>query len=50
MTKWSPSRRALVAIEPASEPWSGSVSAKAAVAAPLAMRGSHSCRCSSVPL
>ena len=36
-------------IEPGSEPWSGSVRPKQPIASPAAMRGSHSCLCSSVP-
>ena len=48
-TQSSPSRRALVRIEPGSEPWSGSVRPKQPIASPVAMRGSHSCFWSSVP-
>ena len=32
-----------------SEPWSGSVSPKQPIASPAAIRGSHSCFCSSEP-
>ena len=45
----SPSRRARVRIEPGSEPASGSVRPKQPSASPAAMRGSHSCFCSSEP-
>ena len=45
----SPSRRARVRIEPGSEPESGSVSPKQPIASPAAIRGSHSCFCSSEP-
>ncbi len=45
----SPSRRALVRIEPGSEPASGSVRPKQPSASPAAIRGSHSCFCSSEP-
>ena len=48
-TQSSPSRRARVRIEAGSEPWSGSVSPKQPIASPAAIRGSHSCLCSSVP-
>ena len=44
-----PSRRARVRIEPGSEPASGSVSPKQPSASPAAIRGSHSCFCSSEP-
>ena len=43
----SPSRRARVRIAPGSLPASGSVSPKHPIASPAAIRGSHSCRCSS---
>ena len=36
-------------IEPGSEPESGSVRPKQPIASPAAMRGSHSCFCSSLP-
>ncbi len=36
-------------IAPGSEPWSGSVSPKQPSASPVAIRGSHSCFCSSLP-
>jgi hypothetical protein len=49
ITHVSPSRRATVSIEPASEPLAGSVSAKHPSAFPRARRGSHSARCASVP-
>jgi hypothetical protein len=45
----SPSRRALVRIPDGSEPWSGSVRPKQPIASPAAIRGSHSCFCSSEP-
>ena len=45
----SPSRRARVRIEPGSEPESGSVRPKQPIASPAAIRGSHSCFCSSEP-
>ena len=48
-TQSSPSRRARVRIEPGSEPWSASVSPKQPIASPAAIRGSHSCFCSSLP-
>ena len=44
-----PDRRAVVRIEPGSEPASGSVSPKQPIASPRAIRGSHSCFCSSLP-
>ena len=44
-----PSRRARVRIEPGSEPASGSVRPKQPIASPAAIRGSHSCFCSSEP-
>ena len=45
----SPSRRARVRIAPGSEPASGSVRPKQPIALPSAIRGSHSCFCSSEP-
>ena len=48
-TQSSPSLRARVRIEPGSEPWSGSVRPKQPIASPVAMRGSHSVFCSSLP-
>jgi hypothetical protein len=48
-TQSSPSRRARVRIDPGSEPESGSVSPKQPIASPAAIRGSHSCFCSSLP-
>ena len=48
-TQSSPSRTARVRIEPGSEPESGSVRPKQPIASPAAMRGSHSCFCSSLP-
>ena len=48
-TQSSPSRRARVRIEAGSEPWSGSVRPKQPIASPAAIRGSHSCFCSSDP-
>ena len=48
-TQSSPSRRARVRIEPGSEPASGSVRPKQPIASPAAIRGSHSCFCSSDP-
>ena len=49
MIQSSPSRRARVRIEPGSEPASGSVRPKQPIASPAAIRGSHSCFCSSEP-
>ena len=49
MTQSSPSRLARVAMPDGSEPWSGSVSPKQPIASPVAIRGSHSCFCSSLP-
>ena len=43
------SRRARVRIPPGFEPKSGSVSPKQPIASPRAIRGSHSCFCSSLP-
>ncbi len=48
-TQSSPSRRAVVRMPPGSEPKSGSVRPKQPSARPAAMRGSHSCFCSSLP-
>ena len=48
-TQSSPSRTARVRIEPGSEPESGSVRPKQPISSPAAMRGSHSCFCSSEP-
>ena len=48
-TNSSPSRTAVVVSDDGSEPASGSVRAKLATTSPLASRGSHSRRCSSVP-
>ena len=48
-TQSEPSRRAEVRIEAGSEPESGSVSPKQPIASPAAIRGSHSCFCSSEP-
>ena len=48
-TQSPPSRLALVRMLPGSEPWSGSVRPKQPMASPVAMRGSHSCFCSSLP-
>ena len=48
-TQSPPSRRARVCMSPGSEPRSGSVSPKQPTAVPAAIRGSHSCRCSSEP-
>jgi hypothetical protein len=45
----SPSRRARVRMEPGSDPESGSVRPKQPMASPAAIRGSHSCFCSSEP-
>ena len=49
MTQSSPSRLARVRMPPGSEPKSGSVSPKHPSASPAAIRGSHSCFCSSLP-
>ena len=49
MTHSSPSRRAEVSSATESEPWSGSVSAKAPSFSSVAIRGSHRCFCSSEP-
>ena len=49
MTQSSPSRTAVVASPPGSEPASASVSAKDATHSPLASRGRNRLRCSSVP-
>ena len=49
-TQSDPSRScAVVIIVDGSLPWSGSVSPKQPIASPAAMRGSHSCFCSSEP-
>ena len=48
-TQSAPSRRARVRMPAGSEPWSGSVRPKQPMASPVAMRGSHSVLCSSVP-
>ena len=48
-TQSSPSRRARVRIEPGSLPASASVSPKQPSTSPVAIRGSHSSFCSSVP-
>ena len=45
----SPSRLAVVRMVAGSEPKSGSVSPKQPIASPAAIRGSHSCFCSSEP-
>ena len=45
----APSRRALVRIDPGSDPWSASVRPKQPIASPAAILGSHACFCSSVP-
>ena len=48
-TQSPPSRRAVVRIEPGSEPASGSVSPKQPSSSPACMGGSQRCFCSSVP-
>ena len=48
-TNSSPSRTAAVRIDWTSEPACGSVIENAARTSPVARRGSHACRCSSVP-
>ena len=48
-TQSSPSRFAVVRIDAGSEPASASVRPKQPIASPAAMRGSHSCFCSSDP-
>ena len=48
-THSSPSRLALVRMPPGLEPKSDSVSPKHPIASPAAIRGSHSCFCSSLP-
>jgi hypothetical protein len=48
-THSSPSRRALVASDTESEPWSGSVSANAPIRSSRAIGGSQRCFCSSEP-
>ena len=45
----SPSRLAVVRMPAGSEPKSGSVRPKQPIASPAAIRGSHSCFCSSEP-
>ncbi len=49
MTQWSPCRSARVATAAASEPASGSVSAKAGTVSPRASAGSQRCFWASVP-
>ena len=49
MTQSVPSRRALVFIDPGSEPASASVRPKHPMVSPAAIRGSHCCFCSSDP-
>ena len=48
-TQSSPSRLAAVRMPAGFEPKSGSVRPKQPIASPVAMRGSHSCLCSSEP-
>ncbi len=48
-TQSSPSRLAKVRIDPGSLPESGSVRPKQPMRSPAAIRGSHSCFCSSDP-
>ena len=48
-TQSSPSRTAVVRIDPGSEPASGSVRPKQPISSPAAMPGSHCWRCSSDP-
>jgi hypothetical protein len=48
-TQSSPSRFAVVRIDAGSDPASGSVNPKQPIASPAAIRGSHSCFCSSEP-
>ena len=48
-TQSSPSRCARVRMPAGLEPWSASVSPKQPMASPAAIRGSHSCFCSSLP-
>ena len=48
-TQESPSRRTVVSSATESEPWSGSVSAKAPIRSSVAIPGSQRCRCSSLP-
>ena len=48
-TQSSPSRLAVVRMLAGSEPKSGSVRPKQPIASPAAIRGSHSCFCSSEP-
>lgn len=48
-TQWSPSRRAVVRVPPASEPAPGSVRPNPASARPVTRSGNQVCFCSSVP-
>ena len=48
-THASPSRRAVVSSATESEPWSGSVRAKAPIRSSVAIPGSQRCLCSSLP-
>ena len=48
-TQSSPSRTAVVRIDPGSDPASGSVRPKQPISSPAAMPGSHCSRCSSEP-
>src|SRR5439155_5732258 len=48
-TQSSPSRLAHVRMDPGSDPESGSVNPKHPITSPAAIRGSHSCFCSSEP-
>ena len=48
-TQESPSRRTVVSSATESEPWSGSVSAKAPIRSSVAIPGSQRCLCSSLP-
>lgn len=48
-THWSPSRRAEVSSATESEPWSGSMRAKAPTLFNPAMSGNQRCFCSSLP-
>ena len=48
-TNASPSRRAVVSSSSESEPWSGSVNAKAPILSMVAMAGNHRAFCSSEP-
>ena len=49
MIQSEPSRRAWVRMDAGSEPESGSVKPKQPITSPAAIRGSHSCFCSSEP-